>query len=59
MIEEINRDRRRFLSIAVTTIASAELGMIGSRRHNRVRPSRRLYLRLNRDEYIVRAIEAD
>jgi pimeloyl-ACP methyl ester carboxylesterase len=30
MIEEINRDRRRFLSIAVMTIASAELGMIGS-----------------------------
>ena len=30
MIEEINRDRRRFLSTAVMTIASAELGMIGS-----------------------------
>jgi hypothetical protein len=30
MIEAINRDRRRFLSTAVMTIASAELGMIGS-----------------------------
>jgi pimeloyl-ACP methyl ester carboxylesterase len=30
MSEEINHDRRRFLATAVMTIASAELGMIGS-----------------------------
>jgi pimeloyl-ACP methyl ester carboxylesterase len=30
MSEEINHDRRRFLSTAVMTIAAAELGMIGS-----------------------------
>jgi hypothetical protein len=28
--EEINHDRRRFLATAVMTIASAEVGMIGS-----------------------------
>ena len=30
MFEEINHDRRRFLATAIMTIASAELGMIGS-----------------------------
>jgi hypothetical protein len=30
MSEEINHDRRRFLSTAVMTIAAAELGMICS-----------------------------
>ena len=30
MVEEINHDRRRFLATAIMTIASAELGMIGS-----------------------------
>src|SRR5918993_4397271 len=30
MSEDINYDRRRFLTAAVTTIAAAELGMIGS-----------------------------
>jgi pimeloyl-ACP methyl ester carboxylesterase len=30
MSEDINYDRRRFLTVAVTTIAAAELGMIGS-----------------------------
>jgi pimeloyl-ACP methyl ester carboxylesterase len=30
MSEEIKHDRRRFLATAITTIASAELGMIGS-----------------------------
>ena len=30
MVEEISHDRRRFLATAIMTIASAELGMIGS-----------------------------
>jgi hypothetical protein len=30
MVEEINHDRRRFLATALLTIASAELGTIGS-----------------------------
>ena len=30
MVEEINHDRRRFLATAIMTIASAELGLIGS-----------------------------
>jgi pimeloyl-ACP methyl ester carboxylesterase len=30
MVEEINHDRRRFVATAIMTIASAELGMIGS-----------------------------
>ena len=30
MSEDINYDRRRFLTAAITTIAAAELGMIGS-----------------------------
>ena len=30
MVEEINHDRRRFLAAAIMTIASAELGIIGS-----------------------------
>jgi pimeloyl-ACP methyl ester carboxylesterase len=30
MVEEISHDRRRFLATAIITIASAELGMIGS-----------------------------
>jgi pimeloyl-ACP methyl ester carboxylesterase len=30
MVEEINHDRRRFLATAIMTIASSELGMIGS-----------------------------
>ena len=30
MVEETNHDRRRFLATAIMTIASAELGMIGS-----------------------------
>ena len=30
MVEEINHDRRRFLATAIMTIASAELGIIGS-----------------------------
>ena len=30
MVEEITHDRRRFLATAIMTIASAELGMVGS-----------------------------
>src|SRR4029434_3220621 len=30
MVEEINHDRRRFLATAIMTIASGELGIIGS-----------------------------
>src|SRR5688500_17701472 len=40
MVEEISHDRRRFLATAIMTIASAELGMIGSANAQSSKPNR-------------------